>query len=146
MGTEIEQDKTTIFGLRYDKGLKITLAYNENHVQYLNYEKFVEMVTKPDETRVAENFIEPSNGTGGRGQLLGIYDKENSKFVLVRGITGRLIRRNEDVVYRWEFPVVQEDLDIFFNFAKYEIDNKKVLDERISSYGSYIEYDIKLNC
>lgn len=139
------QEETTIFGIRYDKGLKVALAYKENEVQYISYEKLIEVYTKND-TRVVENFVEPSNGVGGRGQLLAKFDKEKNKIVFVRGLTGRIIRKNEHVVYRWEFPVNPKDLELYVDLAKYEVANRTALDDKISNFHALGEYEILLGC
>lgn len=140
------QEETTLFGVRYDKGLKVAMAYDDNEVQYISYEKLIEVFENARDTRVVENFVEASNGVGGRGQLLATYDKDKSKVVFVRGLTGRIIRKNSHVVYRWEFPVEKTDLELYVNLAKYEVENKVALDDKISNFHAIAEYDITLHC
>lgn len=141
-----ESEEKTVFGVRYEKGLKVALAYDDNEIQYVSYVKLLEVYKNDGDTRVVENFIEPNNGVGGRGQLLAKYDSKKSKIVFVRGLTGRIIRKNEHVVYRWEFPVDKKDLEIYINLAEYESANKVKLDDMISNYHAVPEYQIHLDC
>lgn len=139
--------RTTVFGIRYEKGLKIAMACEDNLVQYISYEKLLEMVKNAGQTRVVENFIElEKNSTGARGQLLGICDQGKSKFVFVRGVTGKVIRSHDDVLYRWEYPYNTNDLDIFVKLAEYEEENKKKLSDLISNYDGLREYEINIDC
>jgi hypothetical protein len=147
MGVPEDKVSKTIFGIRYEKGLKVAMACSSNLVQYISYEKLLEMVDNEGQTRVVENFIElEKNNTGARGQLLGICDENKSKFVFVRGVAGRVIRSHDDVLYRWEYPYDAEDLDIFVKLAKYEEENKKALSSLISNYDSLREYNINIEC
>jgi hypothetical protein len=142
-----EQVSKTIFGIRYEKGLKVAMACSDNLVQYISYEKLLEMVNNAGKTRVVENFIElEKNNTGARGQLLGICDKSKSKFVFVRGVAGKVIRNHDDVLYRWEYPYEANDLDIFVKLAEYDEENKKKLSDLISNYDGLREYEINTDC
>jgi hypothetical protein len=137
----------TVFGIRYEKGVRVAMACANNIIQYISYEKLLEMVHNEGQTRVIENFIVlEKNNTGARGQLLGIYDKNKAKFVFVRGVAGKVIRQHDDVLHRWEYPFEKKDLDIFIAMAEYEEENKKILSDLISNYDSLREYDINLDC
>jgi hypothetical protein len=123
------------------------MACSNNLVQYVSYEKLLELVDNEGQTRVVENFIElEKNNTGARGQLLSICDKNKSKFVFVRGVAGRVIRSHDDVLYRWEYPYEAQELNIFINLARYEDENKKALSDLISNYDSLREYNINIDC
>lgn len=149
----IDGDKSPEFatlGIRSKLGLKIAIAYQDNLVQYITFEKFKELISKPDKTIVVENFIEANvnNGGGARGQLLATYfQTENThKLVFVRGITGKIIRKHEDVIARYSFPISQGDLELFSNMAVHEILNKTVLDDLIEQYDALLEYEILEPC
>jgi len=147
MGATEDKVSKTIFGIRYEKGLKVAMACSNNLVQYISYEKLLEMVDNASETRVVENFIElERNNTGARGQLLGICDDKKSKFVFVRGVVGKAIRSHDDVLYRWEYPYHGNDLDTFVNLARYEDENNKALSDLISNCDSLSEYRINIDC
>lgn len=140
-------EKVTLLGIRYNNGPKIAMAYEKNLVQYVSYEKYLEMLDNAGETRVIETFKElEKNNTGARGQLLGVYDKEGKKFIFVRGIAGRIIRIHEDVLYRWEYPVDEETLEIYEQLSRYEGKYEKDLNKLIQNYENPVEYSIRLEC
>ena len=142
-----KKEEKTVFGIRYEKGLKVAMACKDNIVQYVSYDKLLEMVDNEGQTRVVENFILlEKNNTGAQGQLLGIYNKEKAKFVFVRGIAGKVIKQHDDVLYRWEYSFEAKDLDIYIKLARYEEENKKTLAEFISNYGNTQEYEINIEC
>jgi hypothetical protein len=144
----MEQNPGILGYSRRDGELRLTIAYNKQMIRHVTLRQFVELIENIDQTLLLSNFKESDRnfGSAPKGQLLCSLKSNLSCLVFVQGVVSRIVRNPQDIAIRAEYYINKEMLKAFFVTSKLQLENQNELDQLMTAYDGWLDYDIKDLC
>lgn len=133
---------------RQSKYMSIAVACGKAMVRHIDLRKFVSLVEMMNDenknTIMLENFSDSDESRAARGQVLGRIHPLYSAICIVQGLTGRVIRSDSDIVRYDVYYLDRDQLASFYLSSKYQLKGGDDLENMISTYSGWVEYDVPL--
>lgn len=133
---------------RQSRYMSIAVACGKAMVRNIDLRKYVSLVEMMNDelkhTIMLENFSDADEGRAARGQVLGRIHPKYSALCIVQGLTGRVIRNDSDIVRYDVYYLDRDQMASFYLACKYQLKGGDELENMISTYSGWVEYDVPL--